>query len=260
MSKTRPNESDASDLSMHPLLLSVNVDHIATLRQARGTTYPEPAAAAALAEEAGAHGITVHLRSDRRHIQDDDVRRLATSTIGKLNLEMAATEEMLEIATQLRPHQVTLVPERPEEVTTEGGLDLVEGQEHIRAAAERLTAEGIAVSVFLDPDPRQVEALGSFRPSLVPGFEINTDAYTRAVDHMVDIEINKIIAVATQGAAAGFRVFAGHGLTTSNVGRIAAVPELEELNIGHWIVCRASLVGMPQSVQEMLAAMRAGRD
>ncbi|MEM7582160.1 MAG: pyridoxine 5'-phosphate synthase [Acidobacteriota bacterium] len=245
--------------SQRPLLLSVNVDHVATLRQARGTTYPEPTAAAALAEQAGAHGITVHLRGDRRHIQDHDVRRLADSIAGKLNLEMAPTEEMLRIATELRPQQVTLVPERPEEVTTEGGLDVVAGRDPVRAAAERLASAGIEVSVFLDPDPDQVSALSGLGTELVPGFEINTDAYTQASAQTLDAELEKITAAAALGSQAGFRVFAGHGLTSSNVVPIAAVPEVEELNIGHWIVSRASLVGMQQAVVEMLDAMRAGR-
>ena len=152
--------SPGSASAPRPLQLSVNVDHVATLRQARGTPYPDPLAAAVLAEEAGASGITVHLRGDRRHIQDGDVRRLKARIGGKLNLEMAASDEMLAIAADLRPDQVTLVPERPEELTTEGGLDLVGGREQIRRAADRLRGHGIDVSVFVDPEARQVEALG----------------------------------------------------------------------------------------------------
>ena len=241
------------------LLLSVNVDHVATLRQARGTTYPDPVAAADLAEAAGAMGITVHLRGDRRHIQDDDVERLARRVAGKLNLEMATSEEMLAIAGALRPQQVTLVPERPEEVTTEGGLDLVAGRDEVRRAAERLNRHGISVSVFIDPDGRQIDALDDLGSDTVPGFEINTDAYTRATGDAREAELAKIVEVAAQGAARGFRVYAGHGLTSDNVGPIAAVPEIEELNIGHWLVSRAALVGMRAAVKEMLAAMRAGR-
>ena len=240
--------------------LSVNVDHVATLRQARGVSYPDPVEAAALAEDAGAHGITVHLRGDRRHIQDDDVRRLRAQVAGKLNLEMAASEEMLGLAADLRPDQVTLVPERPKEVTTEGGLDLVGGRDAIRRAAERLTEAGIGVSVFVDPDLQQLDALAVLGTLLIPGFEINTDAYTRADDLAAEDELAKIVEVSAMGAQRGFRVYAGHGLTSSNVARIAAVPEIEELNIGHWIVSRAALVGMRQAVGEMLAAMRSGGD
>ncbi|MEM7353862.1 MAG: pyridoxine 5'-phosphate synthase [Acidobacteriota bacterium] len=242
-----------------PLLLSVNVDHIATLRQARGTIYPDPVDAAAIAEEAGAMGITVHLRSDRRHIQDHDVERLRQRVAGKLNLEMATTEEMLAIATNLGPDQVTLVPERPEEVTTEGGLDLIGSRDEIRQAADRLDAHGISVSVFIDPDPAQVEALVDLGVERIPGFEINTDAYTCSADAAQEAELEKIIRVSALGAEAGLRVYAGHGLTSDNVGPIAAVPEIEELNIGHWLVSRASLVGLSAAVNEMLAAMRAGR-
>ena len=242
-----------------PLDLSVNVDHVATLRQARGVGYPDPAEAAAVAEAAGAAGITVHLRGDRRHIQDDDVRRLRASIAGKLNLEMAATGEMLGIAADLRPDQATLVPERPEEVTTEGGLDLVGGGGIVRRAAERLTDAGIGVSVFVDPDLAQLDALAELGAGLIPGFEINTDAYTRAQGGAAEDELAKIAEVAAKGAAGGFAVYAGHGLTSSNVGRIAAVEEIEELNIGHWIVSRAAIVGMREAVGEMVAAMRAGR-
>jgi pyridoxine 5-phosphate synthase len=248
----------------HPLLLSVNVDHVATLRQARGAPYPDPVAAAALAEDAGAEGITVHLRGDRRHIQDDDVRRLRPRVRGKLNLEMAATDEMLRLAAELEPDQVTLVPERPEEVTTEGGLDLVGGREPVRRAVEGLRAAGIEVSLFLDPDPAQLEVLAGIGAELVPGFEINTDAYTQADGVRAPVEraageLEKVRRAAVAGAASGFRVFAGHGLTTANVVEIAALPEVEELNIGHWLISRAALVGLAAAVEEMLAAMRAGR-
>ncbi len=242
-----------------PLHLSVNVDHIATLRQARRVAYPDPAEAAEAAEAAGARGITVHLRGDRRHIQDDDVRRLRRRVGGKLNLEMSTSEEMLGLAEQIRPDQVTLVPERPEEITTEGGLDVLRHRDAVTAAAERLSGRGIAVSVFLDPDPAQLEALAGIGPRAIPGFEINTDAYTRAVGDAAGEEIRLAAAVATTGAGHGFAVYAGHGLTTANVGRIAALPEVEELNIGHWLISRAALVGLAEAVREMLAAMRAGR-
>ncbi|MDH3403148.1 MAG: pyridoxine 5'-phosphate synthase [Acidobacteriota bacterium] len=239
-------------------LLSVNVDHVATLRQARGVDYPDPVAAAVVAEDAGAGGITVHLRSDRRHIQDGDVERLRREVRGKLNLEMAATAEMLGLALELAPDQVTLVPERPDEVTTEGGLDLAAQKAVIAAAAERLAAAGIAVSLFLDPHPEQIEALGTLGSGAIAGFEINTDRYTRATDRAGE-ELAAIAAAARQGAGLGFAVYAGHGLTTANVGPVAARPEIEELNIGHWLVSRAVLVGLHTAVQEMLAAMAGAR-
>jgi pyridoxine 5-phosphate synthase len=235
--------------------LAVNVDHVATLRQARRTAYPDPVEAARLAEEAGAHGITVHLRGDRRHIQDEDVARLKESVAGKLNLELAATEEMIAVALRHRPDQVSLVPERPEEVTTEGGLDLTRHRDRIEEAAGRLVGAGIAVSLFLDPDPRQVEAAAALPRDLVGGFEINTDAYTRAEAGEAQAELEEVRRAAREGAAAGLHVYAGHGLTTANVGPVAAVPEIEELNIGHALVSRAVLVGMAEAVREMLRAM-----
>ncbi|MDH3525057.1 MAG: pyridoxine 5'-phosphate synthase, partial [Acidobacteriota bacterium] len=186
-------------------LLSVNVDHVATLRQARGVDYPDPVAAAVVAEDAGAGGITVHVRSDRRHIQDGDVERLRREVRGKLNLEMAATAEMLGLALELAPDQVTLVPERPDEVTTEGGLDLAAQKAVIAAAAERLAAAGIAVSLFLDPHPEQIEALGTLGSGAIAGFEINTDRYTRATDRAGE-ELAAIAAAARQGAGLGFAV------------------------------------------------------
>lgn len=240
---------------MSDIRLSVNVDHVATLRQARKAGYPDPVDAARIAERAGARGITVHLRSDRRHIQDDDVARLAESVSGKLNLEMAATDEMITIARTHRPHQVSLVPERPEELTTEGGLDLLAHGPRIRETAERLREAGIDVSLFLDPDPRQIDAAAALPRELVSGFEINTDAYTRATGDAAEREMDKVRAVARQGHEAGLRVYAGHGLTTANVGPIAATPEIEELNIGHFLVCRSVFVGMAEAVGEMLRAM-----
>lgn len=240
------------------LKLSVNVDHVATLRQARGTTYPDPLEAARLAEEAGASGITVHLRADRRHIQDDDVERLRAAVRGKLNLEMAATDEMVEIARRLRPHQVTLVPERPEEVTTEGGLDLSAAQARLLAAAERLRADDIAVSLFVDPDDATLAAIERFA-GLAEGFEINTDAYTRATGGFAATHRAAAARAAAVGASRGFRVYAGHGLTAANVGGIASIPQIEELNIGHSLVARAVMVGLPAAIGEMLASMRSAR-
>lgn len=244
--------------------LSVNVDHVATLRQARQAVYPDPAEAARLAEEAGASGITVHLRSDRRHIQDADLAALRSAVQGKLNLEMAATEEMTAIALARRPDQVTLVPERPEEVTTEGGLDLAALGAAVGEAAERLAAAEIALSFFLDPDRAQVEALARLRErrqiDTVLGLEINTDRYCKAHGSDVKTELRKLQRIAALGLEHGLRVYAGHGLTTGNVGPVAAIPMMEELNIGHAIVARAVLVGIEAAVREMLEAMRSAED
>ncbi|HEV2854024.1 MAG TPA: pyridoxine 5'-phosphate synthase [Thermoanaerobaculia bacterium] len=240
--------------------LSVNVDHVATLRQARKTHYPDPVEAARIAEAAGASGITVHLRVDRRHIQDSDVERLRESVRGKLNLEMSSAEEMVRVALRTKPDQVTLVPERPEEVTTEGGLNLILYGRRIADVSERLTAEGIAVSLFIDPDPRQIQALAGLAERGVTGFEINTDAYTRAVEpEALEAELSQIAAAVEQGRAAGFHAYAGHGLRTDNVGPVAALPGMEELNIGHSIIARAVIVGMEAAVKEMLAAMGASK-
>ena len=233
--------------------LSVNVDHVATLRQARLAGYPSPLEAARLAEEAGAFGITVHLRQDRRHIQDQDVADLRAAVRGRLNLEIAAEAPMLRFAEKVRPDQVTLVPERPDEVTTEGGLDLIGRGDQVRQAARRLTGAGI--SVFVDPDPRQVAALDG--QDDVAGFELNTDAYTRAAGAAADAEFGKIEEAAERGLAAGREAYAGHGLTVANVGRVAALAGIGELNIGHSIVSRAVVIGMKAAVEEMLEAMRA---
>jgi pyridoxine 5-phosphate synthase len=244
--------------------LSVNVDHVATLRQARRAAYPDPVEAARVAEDAGAAGITVHLRADRRHIQDDDVGRLAAAIRGKLNLEIAPTGEMIAVAARLRPGQVSLVPERPEEVTTEGGLDVLTRAAAIEEAARRLAPIGVLVSVFVDPELRQVEALAALAARLGPeapiaGFEINTDAYTSAAsDDARRGELDRCRRAASLGRHHRLAVSAGHGLTTANVAPIAALPEVEELNIGHWLVSRAVVVGMAAAVREMLAAMAGG--
>ena len=241
------------------VMLSVNVDHIATLREARGAPYPDPVEAAKIAEDAGAGGITVHLRGDRRHIQDHDVRRLRPVVRGTFNLEIATEIDRLDLAVELRPDQVTLVPERPDEVTTEGGLDMLHGHTVVKAASERLHAAGIRVSIFLDPDLEQLEAMARIERELVPGFEINTDAYTKATlgsdQALIDAELDKVRRVAARGQELGYRVYAGHGLTTDNVGPIARTEPIEELNIGHFLVSRAAIVGMRQAVEEMLAAM-----
>ncbi len=242
------------------LRLSVNVDHVATLRQARGVAYPDPVEAARIAEAAGAHGITVHLRGDRRHIQEEDVARLRRTIAGKLNLEMAASDEMVAIALAHRPDQVSLVPERPEELTTEGGLDLARQRDRVEAVARRLAGAGIAVSLFLDPEPRQIELAAALPRDVVAGFEVNTDAYTRVArtatsEHAVEAELAKVREAARLGAAAGLHVYAGHGLSAGNVGPIAAMHEIEELNIGHALVARAVLVGLAEAVREMLRAM-----
>jgi pyridoxine 5-phosphate synthase len=240
--------------------LSVNVDHVATLRQARRTTYPDPVEAAAIAEAAGASGVTVHLRGDRRHIQDADVERLRGTVRGKLNLEMAPSDEMVGIALALRPHQCTLVPERPEEVTTEGGLEIGEGPGRARllAACERLRAAGIEVSLFIDPDPREVSALAAFA-GMVAGFELNTDAYTRAEGGFAGSRRADLARSAAVGHALGFRAYAGHGLTSENVGGVASIAQIEELNIGHALISRAVALGLDGAVREMLAAMAAAR-
>lgn len=239
--------------------LSVNVDHVATLRQARRGRTPDPVEAARVAEAAGASGITVHLRMDRRHIQDSDAERLRESMRGKLNLEMSIAEEMLRTALRIKPDQVTLVPERPEEVTTEGGLNLVFYGRRIGDVVDRLTEAGIAVSLFLDPEPRQIEAIAPLMARGVHGFEINTDAYTRAQSGLAaDQELARVAEVAELGRGQGLHVYAGHGLTVDNVGAVAALPGMEELNIGYSIIARAVMVGMEAAVREMLAAIAAG--
>ena len=239
--------------------LGVNVDHVATVRQARRAPEPDPVTAALLAELAGADGITVHLRGDRRHIRERDVRLLREVVTTRLNLEMAITEEMMEIATRLRPNSASLVPETDEEVTTEGGLDVVARPESIRSAIRTLEAAGLEVSLFIDPDPEQLDAASRIGAGMV---ELNTAAYADAVpkglsEHEPGFrrELGKIVEAAEFAASRGIRVLAGHGLTYRNVRPVSQLPQVEELNIGHNLVARATLVGMERAVREMLHAM-----
>ena len=239
--------------------LNVNIDHIATIRQARRTWEPSVIAAAALADLAGASGITVHLRSDRRHIQDEDVRILRSAIKTHLNLEIAATEEMVRIASEIRPNTATLVPERPDEVTTEGGLDVASREDAIRRAAGELSDAGVLVSVFLDPDLSQIEAskrLGAHQIEICTArYSELTDPPHAAGSDEIDAELARISECASRAAELGLKVAAGHGLTYRNVGSIAEVYPIEELNIGHNIVARAALVGMERAVREMINAI-----
>ncbi len=241
--------------------LGVNVDHVATVRQARRAPEPDPVTAALLAELAGADGITVHLRGDRRHIRERDVRLLREVVTTRLNLEMAITEEMVEIATRLLPNTATLVPETDEEVTTEGGLDVMARPESVRSAIRTLEGAGLEVSLFIDPDLEQLDAASRIGAGLV---ELNTAAYAEAVpkglsEHEPGYrrELDKMVEASEFAASRGIRVLAGHGLTYRNVRPISRIPQVEELNIGHNIVARATLVGMERAVREMLSAMNA---
>ncbi len=237
----------------------VNIDHVATVRQARGGTEPDPVDAAMASERAGADGITAHLREDRRHVQDDDMRRLASQVSTVLNFELAATDEILSIAEELRPFQATLVPERREEITTEGGLALGTAGDatdmRLRAAIDRLRASGIRVSLFIDPDAASVARSAELG---VPAIELHTGRYANAYPH-VDQTLGELQTAARDGAAAGLAVHAGHGLDYDNVQPVAAIPEIEELNIGHSIVSRSILVGMESAVREMRGLIDAAR-
>ena len=240
--------------------LNVNIDHIATIRQARRTFEPSVVAAAVLADLAGASGITIHLRGDRRHIQDDDVRTLRAVVKTHLNLEMAATEEMIAIAREVRPNTVTLVAERADEVTTEGGLDVESREGEIQLAGAEIAAAGVVVSVFVDPDLRQIEAshrAGATQIEICTArYAELTDPTREATSEDVAAELARIADCAIRAGELGLRVAAGHGLTYRNVEAIAAIPRIEELNIGHNIVARAALVGMERAVREMIAAIR----
>jgi pyridoxine 5-phosphate synthase len=237
--------------------LYVNVDHVATLRQQRDTRYPDPVIAAGLCELAGADGITVHLREDRRHIQDRDVRVLRETVRGVFNLEMAAVPEMVKVALAVRPDFCTLVPERREERTTEGGLDVLGRRTEVEAIARQLAAAGIGVSFFVDPDLAVVQASAALGASTI---ELHTGDYCRAgVDSAESRKQLGRLALAGRAVVdAGMRLAAGHGLDQSNVGPVAALPNLEELNIGHGLIARAVLVGLERAVVELRAAIAAG--
>jgi pyridoxine 5-phosphate synthase len=239
---------------MNPQRLYINIDHVATLRQARRARYPDPVAAARLCEEAGADGITAHLREDRRHIQDADIDALAAAARTPFNLEIAATAEMTALAVRLRPHQVTLVPEKREEVTTEGGLDLTADPVRLGECLAALTAARVRTSLFIDPDRAQIDHAARLG---VAAIELHTGTYCEHPDdprHLAALR-----DAARHAAALGLAVHAGHGLTLANVGPVAAIAECEELNIGHSIVGHAVFVGLPAAVRAMRAAMDAAR-
>ena len=228
--------------------LGVNIDHVATVRQARRTNEPDPVWAATLAELGGADGITLHLREDRRHIQDRDLRILRETVTVKLNLELACADDVLAVACQFRPDQATLVPERREEVTTEGGLDVCGHRDRVAAAVQKLKQAGIVVSLFLDPDPAQIAAAGDLGADAV---ELHTGRYALAAGEKQNAELATLKTAAQSVLAAGLTLHAGHGLTYRNVKPIAAIEGMGELNIGHSIVARALMVGFEQAVREM---------
>ena len=229
--------------------LGVNIDHVATVRQARRAAEPDPVAAAVLAILGGADGITIHLREDRRHIQDRDLRLLRQVVTNQLNLELAAVAEIVQIACEVKPDQATLVPERRQELTTEGGLDVIAQENLIGRTVEQLQKTGIRVALFVDPDQRQIEAAKRLG---VEAVEIQTARYSEArTPQEVDEQLNALIEAASQAADLGLHVHMGHGLTYHNVQPIAAIPQVEELNIGHSIISRAVLVGMEQAVRDM---------
>ncbi|MGH6778463.1 MAG: pyridoxine 5'-phosphate synthase [Bradyrhizobium sp.] len=243
-----------------PLRLGVNVDHVATLRNARGGRNPDPVRAALLAIEAGADGITAHLREDRRHIRDEDMARLKAEIGKPLNFEMAATEEMLRISLATRPHAVCLVPERRQELTTEGGLDAVGQQSALAPAIARLSGSGIRVSLFISADPRQIEMAARLRAPVV---EIHTGAWCDALAAgdaaRAEVEWQRIAAGAGLARRAGLEVHAGHGLDYAAAEQIASLPEIVELNIGHFMIGEAIFVSLPETVRSMRAAMDRGR-
>jgi pyridoxine 5-phosphate synthase len=232
--------------------LAVNIDHIATLREARKAREPEPVAAALAAEMAGAHGITVHLRSDRRHINERDVTLLRQTIATKLNIEMAVTAEMARIALQVRPDQVTLVPERPQELTTEGGLDVVTHSAAANDFVVQMHGAGVRVSIFLDPETSQVREAKAIGADAV---EINTGRYADSPVHARAAELDRIAVAAREAAAHDLEVLAGHGLNYVNVVAITTLPEIVELNIGHSIVARAAIVGLDRAVRDMVALL-----
>jgi pyridoxine 5-phosphate synthase len=247
-------------LEVRPLRLGVNIDHVATVRNARGGVHPDPVAAAHLAISAGADGITAHLREDRRHIRDDDIARLKAELGKPLNLEMGASDEMTAIAVRIRPHAACIVPERRQELTTEGGLDVAGLHNQIAPVVAKLSEAGIRVSLFIAADPRQIEAAARIR---APVIEIHTGAWCDALAHgnqaAADAEWERIRAGARLAHEAGLEVHAGHGLNYATADTIAALPNVVELNIGHFLVGEALSVGLAETVRTMRAAMDRGR-
>ncbi|HVN42441.1 MAG TPA: pyridoxine 5'-phosphate synthase [Steroidobacteraceae bacterium] len=240
----------------HPIKLGINIDHVATLRQARRATYPDPLFAALIAEQAGADSITLHLREDRRHIQDHDVERMRAALQTRMNLEMAATDEMIAIARAVRPQDACLVPEKRAEVTTEGGLDVAGQVGRIRDCCAALAERGVRVSLFIDPDAKQLEAA---LEAGAPVVELHTGAYAEAVGEQRAREFARLLEAARYGARIGLTIHAGHGLHYHNVRPVAAVPEIVELNIGHAIIARAVFEGLAPAVREMRALMTEAR-
>jgi len=238
------------------LRLGVNVDHVATVRNARGIAHPDPVRAAMIAAEAGADGITAHLREDRRHIVDDDIERLMAALDIPLNFEMAATEEMLRIALRHKPHAACIVPEKREELTTEGGLDAVGGHNHLKPIVTELGKAGIRVSLFIDPDPKQLDAAVSLGAPVV---ELHTGRYCEVEDAERDAELARIVRAAAHAEKVGLECHAGHGLSYETVGPVAAIPNLVELNIGHFLVGEAIFTGLADAIKRMRDAMDTAR-
>ncbi len=238
------------------LRLGVNIDHVATIRNARGIKHPDPVRAARLAAQAGADGITAHLREDRRHISDEDIDRLSREIDLPLNLEMAATDEMLQIALRHKPHAACIVPEKRAELTTEGGLDAVGGHNHLARFVRELVGAKIRVSLFIDPDPKQLDAA---RALGAPVVELHTGAYCEAEGAARDRELERIVKAAAHAEALGLECHAGHGLSYDTVGPVAAIPTIVELNIGHFLIGEAIFSGLDSAIKRMRAAMDKAR-
>ncbi len=244
-------------MTQHDIFLGVNIDHVATLRQARGTRYPDPVQAAWVAEQAGADSITAHLREDRRHIQDYDIERLQAMLHSKLNLEMAVTEEMVSIAERIRPWACCLVPERREELTTEGGLNVAGNETRLKPYIDRLLAADIEVSLFIDPEPAHIEAAAALG---APTVELHTGAYAQTVPGKAqNAELERLRYAAEAGHKLGLKINAGHGLTQHNVDAICRIPQIRELNIGHAIIAQAVFSGLGETVSQLKQQMLSAR-
>ncbi|ORU90138.1 MAG: pyridoxine 5'-phosphate synthase [Cycloclasticus sp. symbiont of Poecilosclerida sp. M] len=241
----------------NPILLGVNIDHVATLRNARGTVYPSPLEAAFIAEKAGADGITIHLREDRRHIKDQDVKEIASNINTRLNLELAVTDEMIGIACGVKPASCCLVPEKREELTTEGGLDVAGNFKRLQEACTSLTSADILISPFIDPDKEQIDAVKEAGAKML---ELHTGCYADALNELdKEKELARIVEAANYAASVGLQVNAGHGLHYTNVQAIAKIPEIIELNIGHSIIAKAVMLGLDVAVRDMIGLMRSAR-